>query len=139
MKVIVPEIDHARHRDHTQRNPGASDDPPSQQGHPAHDKSRELFVAPGSEDEDEVILPLETHFSRESSSQSDVFSLTPEEGNAEATSESPRVMVHCTAVATRSPKTTLCGPPYTRFCPKQLRYPTHELVILQEPVSMYLI
>lgn len=84
-----------------------------------------------------MILPLETYFSRERSLGSDVFSLTPEEGKAEATSERPRVMVHWTAVATRSPNTTLCGPPYTRFCPKQLRYPTHELVMLHEAVSMY--
>lgn len=41
--------------------------------------------------------------------------LTPDEGNAEASSERPRVMAHCAKVATSAPSMTFWGPPYERF------------------------
>lgn len=55
---------------------------------------------------------------------------TPEEGNADASSDNPSVMIHCTKQATRIDIKATCKPPYWRFWPKSANAPTHELVML---------
>jgi len=56
--------------------------------------------------------------------------LAPELGNADASSDKPNAITHCMNTATTSVKTTTCGPPYRRFCPKVLSDPTQEFITL---------
>lgn len=54
----MPEGYHARHGDRAERYARASDDPPAEQRHPAHDKGSEPFVGSRRNDVGEMVLSL---------------------------------------------------------------------------------
>lgn len=56
--------------------------------------------------------------------------LTPDEGNSDASSDSPRVIIHCAKQAIITENKATWDPPYLRFCPKLLSAPTQAFVML---------
>jgi hypothetical protein len=117
LEAGVPPRDETHGGNSAQGNTGTSHDPPSNDIERAYGKGSKVSVLLGCEDVGEVILALLRLALKRMGGNGKP---TPDEGKAEASSDSPRVTVHWMKPATMTANTTAWGPPAASVTPKQL-------------------